>query len=661
MPSRLDSILKNLPKSYWSHDTARRRAHADRLATWRADWSVTESGDLTGEFGKILMREIQARFDPGAPVQDDKGQITGGGARHKQLIRSLRGDYHIMARTVDRLAMLHRVAPIVTGAGVDSPAWPVMYQWSQFDSSLVHKLQLCIALGSVGVKVSLTPTGDGESYYPPSLQVVTPDLLTVIPFPSHPLIPMIVIQHPDQKGQPTQVWDMSDPASPSWSGWTTLQGWIGRQRAAQQWDMRGEDYPWTYAGEVILPWQFYQGSYTPSTILDLSTSLMQDTVVKFLRDAWLDWIMMVGSFDRAVILADSPRVGFDRAMIDPSNVLVVSPAEQTDRPDKQDLKIIPNTSATVERLRKIESQLTLQTVQKYNSGFRLDQSNSPESGVAISLRLEGQWQERATQEQVHRPRDIQLVRILVASWNYLIRSGQLKGRMVQTDQGSSRFLLSGSSQDVVAEAIIPEGDDWFIEYPIVWRPEEKRAILDQVAKNVTDGLDSRVTHYLIANDLADTPKNRESALTELERRALEESTLTRLGLGVTRETLYQSSRGVPSADPAYLPIHEDNLSHPALLQLLAQVAQGGLDDTTAQLIQVSHSETDPIYPVSVDALRTVWGRGWSSWDAAHLPGITRLEWATGRLRAVLYWLRNGVGWMDGSERIDVDVVVRQIR
>jgi hypothetical protein len=478
-----------------------------------------------------------------------------------------------------------------------------------------------------------------QRFYAPTLTVVPPERVTAIAHPNNPLFPIAVIEHPESPRDVVKLWDLSDASNPTFSGWANVASIYSKRIAGRKWIVGGNDYPWRWRGRPILPWVLYQGDYAAQSLLPASTALQNDTIIKILRDAWLDWLQFVGSFDRAVVLSEVPLVGFEQAMIDPSNVLNLYP-EASDSIGsggaKPDLKVIPNASATVERLRKIEATLTAQMVQRYHSSFRAESSGTPESGVAIALRMDGQHQERQQQETAHRPRDLQLIRVLIAGWNHLVSAGMIRGTVSQEDSGESSVWLEPGLQDVTPELLIPECDDLSIEYPVVWRPEEKREILTHIADAVSRGLDSRVSYYLVENDIPDTPAHRRAALATLESRGLEELHTLRLGLGVNRDTLYKSQPSVPSEKdfPEYLSAtsRESYILPIGTVYALRDIETPGLPDTrVAELLHRIHLETG----APVDELSRVWQSSLDGWLLRHAPSVTDVTWAAGCLRRVL--------------------------
>lgn len=619
-------------------DECRRAVHREALVTWEAQWSLSGAGVLIGPFGELLHREIRKRFAPGPPAINDSGVESGPSARHLQLMRSVRGDWHAMRRIVEPWAMIHRAPASISGTSTESPAWNYLRQWSLLDSTLQHKLQWTLALRGCPVRLSWVPVDRTmQRFYAPTLAVVPPERVTAIAHPNNPMFPIAVIEHPESPRDLVKLWDLSDASKPSFSGWTDVGAIVSKKSKGCKWVMEGQAYPWRWRNRPILPWVMYQGDYSAQALLPASNALTNDTIVKILRDAWLDWIQFVGSFDRAVVLSDVPLVGFEQALIDPSNVMNLypeSPDAVGSKSTSIDLKIVPNASQTVERLRKIEASITAQMVQRYHSSFRAESSGSPESGVALSLRMDGQHQERQQQETAHRPRDLQLLRVLISGWNHLVASGMLRGTLDAEASGESSVWIDPTLPEPTLDLLIPESDDLSIEYPVVWRPEEKREILAAISDAVQRGLDSRVSYYLAATDTPDTPSARRAALTLLETRALEEIHTLRLGLGVSRDALYQTPPVVQGVAeyPEYL-----SESSAAWVAVASEEAQEALRAISLQALPedvVVAGLTSVAVATGVEvahALR-VWREAQESWMLRHAAGVTSEAWAAGCVR-----------------------------
>lgn len=506
----LDTFLMN--------ERQRRDGHRQRLICWEARWDRVKQGlyegELTGDFGRMIAREIETRFARGA--EDDKGE----GVRWKQMKNSLDVSFHLMHRLVDQLAMIHRRPLEVTGALGDSKVWRIARRKCNLDAVLQTKLEYCLALGSCGVRPKLV------AGHPPGLVVVPPHMLTVFPTPYNDMEAMIVIEH--SSNEAITVYDMSDPSNPRWEGWPSLAAWSASKDGvygySPTWEMSGEDYPWTYQGVPRLPWVFYQGTPTPTCILPQSKGLVQDTLDVILQRTWFQWVGYVGSFDRVAVVSDRPLDGFDQASIDPAVILnLFGPGE------RKTFHTIPNATEAVKRLWEVHSDRVEEMASRYNSGVQVKRSASAKSGAAIQLELSGLWQQRAQQETQHRDLDKALIEIEVATWNYLVRSGMMKAEQ------------------------LPESE-FELRYPTAWTADEKQVLLEAMSKSVAEGLYSPVDLYLLQNDLPDNKRNRRLALRALVERGQERKQVVLAGLLVPAEKLLPMpeppavSPGLPPAD-----------------------------------------------------------------------------------------------------------------
>jgi hypothetical protein len=422
------------------------------------------------------------------------------------MFNSLDCSWHAMHRIVDQRSMIHRRPLELSGDLADSESWKVARRMSNLDRVLSTKLQYSIALRACGVRPHIV---DG---YPPGLVVVPPSNLTVIPYPYNDLEPMVVIEY--QRDNSVSVWDMSDRENPKYEIWRNISSWRSGVDSPMS-AMNGEDYPWYYRNEPILPWVIYQGDSTPSSVLPVSRGLVQDTIDIILQRTWLGWVGYVGSFDRAIIMSDTMLTGYDQAMLDPSVIVNLF------GDGSKSVSVLPNSTDSVSKLWEIHSDRVQEIANKYSSNLYVRKSDQARSGVAIQLEMSGLWQYRSEQETLHKEKDRRLIEVQIASWNYCVRSGYIDYEL------------------------LPESD-FDLRYPTCWTADEQSRLRSEVLEAVKSGLASPVDYYLVSHDLPDTESNRVMAMERLQLIAAERLSLIRAGLLVDPTQLMSVPASVPS-------------------------------------------------------------------------------------------------------------------
>ncbi len=471
--------------NYDFFETKRKRKHLDALICFESEWSRATNGNrLYGPFGVLLQKYLDQTVSSG-PVNDNG---DGVGIKHAHLINSLDVSFHLQHRIVDQLAMIHRKGIKITGSLSEDLNWVECKEAVDLDVVLQHKLEYAIGLRACWVRPNV------EDGYPPGLVVVPPHLVTAIPFPNNPLRPMIVIE---ESSNGIMTWDFSDLENPFFAVWNTISDYRNFKKTGSNKSkkfMGGEDYPWYYDDKPIMGGVIYQGSSAPNCLLPTAGDMVVDTLEIILERSHLRWVSYVGAFPRPVIFSEKALEGSQQAMLEPSILINLFGV------GNKAMEIIPSSSDDLGKFWAQHSDRVQEILGRYDTGLQVRKSESAKSGVAIQLELSGLWQYRSQQETLHKKKDKELIKILVATWNYLYPD----------------------------KVIVQENFD--IQYPISWTSDEKERLLNSIRVDVDKGIKSPVDLYLAENELEDNPENRAKALEYLISKGAERKALIAAGL-----------------------------------------------------------------------------------------------------------------------------------
>lgn len=478
----------------YASEKKRKEIHLEAYQTWLGKWH-RRNNMLYEDFGRLLYREIIDVVQAGP-----KESPNGVGLKQAHIINCLDTSFHLMKRIVDQKAMIHRKPFALKGDIANDPNWVKLRLDSGIDCDLQHKLELSIALDCCGVRAYY------EEGFGPGLAVVPPHLITVLVSPTNPLIPVAVIEK-SCTGKGVTVWDIIGPEA-QYSSWKNLTDWVDykndKRSVSPIFMLAGEDFPWYWNNEAILPWEFYQDSAAPEEILPASRSKMRDTIDLILDRSYLRWAGKVGMFNKPLIISegDQPLDGIYQSMNEASNLVNLFGAASSQ------LSIIPDSSNAIEKAWDRITAQTQETLNRYDTAIQVKKSESAKSGVAIQLELSGLYQQRMQQEQQNRGKDQNLIRILIATYNYLVRCGE-----IPTEE--------------IAEK------DFEISYPIAWTADEKSRLVQEIKDQIVKGIKTPVDLYIIENDLPDDEIHRQKAMEVLRSRAAERKELIEAGLLLT--------------------------------------------------------------------------------------------------------------------------------
>lgn len=579
---------------------------------------------LDGEGGQLLRRCIQAKFAPGprARVTNQEGvEIETGYSYRWALIEALIDpSTHPVQRIANEMALLYRSGLGVSG-DISSPAWSWLEERSGVDRAMRRKQSDTLLLGSCVVRPTMRPFGQGQ-YYPPSLTVVPPDRCIAIEDPSRPgQCAVYLEQMKNGRSTPWMVIDVSDPSAPSFGFYTSPESWERGESAI--WEVVGAAYPWWWQGEPLMPAvvsTFRQGD----ELLPNIRPDMQSAIDRMLERAWIDVCKHVTGFSRAFLMAKSDVDGLAQTMIDPAVLGVLQSAGD------MTMEIIPDGTAAVSTQMEMFRARMLEWSQRYDTGFQIEESTSAQSGRALLVRLAGKEGVRNQMVTDARPVDEHAIKALVATHNYLVRSGQMSLRLV----GEQIKWTPNLPPVLSADLLIPEGDIR-LDYPHFWYSSEKREIRDEMVKAADAGYRDHREIWLfdrdLENDGPDGP-NWQAATDAIASNLNYAMQLAAQGFGLDAKTRYVIASRTPE-DEAQMHIPTPDVATTASRGLMLRKEFPG---RAAGLAGIGTSEKDlrararmlaDQTPMTSGAVREL-----SAWLAAHASDKDKLNVdATGNL------------------------------
>jgi hypothetical protein len=156
----------------------------------------------------------------------------------------------------------------------------------------------------------------------------------------------------------------------------------------------------------------------------------------------------------------------------------------------------------VARLDELHANRVDEVLARFDPGLKVKRSEGAKSGVAIRLELTGLYGLRDQMATRARPRDVAVIQALVATQNYLARSGQISLR--QTPDGSVTW--TPWLEPIPALALVPESSI-NVAYPHYWTSDERVQVRADLLEAVDAGRESPRALWLLDHDLEDDRPN----------------------------------------------------------------------------------------------------------------------------------------------------------
>lgn len=453
---------------------------------FEAQWHRPTGGGLAGPFGQQLSDEIRKAF-AGGPHQDyvldeQTGTRIGLGTplRWQQLEALTDPSFHPKRQAARELSVLYRNGLTISGE-IASPAWDWLKKRADIDRTMIRKQALEIGLGSVAIMPTFRQWGGGQ-YYPPALSIAYPDECIAIEDPANPGRASVFIRLSSapvsmralQKRRAALVWDVSDPSNPSYGAWSSVEAW--QRGHAPIFAMTGPAYPWWWQGEPLMPIACSQWNPASTELLPSSLSEHQEMLDLIRERTWCKHVGHSGSFQKALLLSDSELDGLRQSMIDPTVLLNVFGM------GTKSLAVVPDSTEATQRLWEMHRDRVAEWAQRYDTGFEVRDSESAKSGAAILLELTGKEVLAQQLETRARPVDTHAIQSVIATHNYLARSGQLS----LVSDGIKVRWTPGQPYTLTRDILIPEGEIE-LAYPRVWSSLERAKIREELVKAADRG------------------------------------------------------------------------------------------------------------------------------------------------------------------------------
>lgn len=463
-------------------ELARMQVAAQVRIGYEAQWYRAHSGgqggsSLAGPFGIMLAQEIRKVFSSGPTpdIVDQNNQVIGKESplRWRQLEALTDPAYNPKHQAARQLAVLYRNGLKVSGE-IASPAWNFLEARACIDRAMLRKQSLEIMQGSIALIPTFRQWGPGQ-YYPPSLDIVYPDECIAIRDPANPgrasifirLASIPVSKTSLQKRRVALVWDVSDPANPYYGQWPSLENWQSGADPTYSggFILEGADYPWYWQGAAIMPIACSQWDPSSDELLPSSQSEHQEMLDIIRARTWCAHVAHSGSFQRSILMSDSGVDGLNQSMIDPTVLLNVF------GPGAKSIATMPDSTESAQRLWAMWGDRVLEWARRYDTGFEVRDTGSAKSGAAIVLEMTGKDVLAQQLETRARPVDEHAIQGLAATYNYLIRSGQLS---VSSDGATLRWTPNAPAT-ISHDVMIPEGQI-DLAYPRSWSSLERKDI-----------------------------------------------------------------------------------------------------------------------------------------------------------------------------------------
>lgn len=517
-------------------DRSRRRESYLDLIVYEGDWCRPDRGwgwawaaPITGPFGKVLERAVQAHMEGGRGrdiTDEDTGRKLGETYpirwdRMLQMIQPAWNMSQLLAgkEGPGRNAPLYR-DPVDIG-GLDSVAWSALRSHVGLDAVLVEKQALGVALASAGVGVVLD-----DPRYPPAVQAFAPHEVTFLPHPWNPRMCAVAIHH--RLDGRVSVSDVTDHRRPVFGVWRSLADWRAGVPPLARTMLSGPDYPFKWAGEVLTHIIPVQGRAAPGCLQPPARSLRQLTIDTILELGWVRLTARVGSFNRVVLASEGAKrpEGLEELSLNPMAVGAVwggkAPA-------------IVQVGHSVDAAQKLY-EIAMADIQSHLSmldgDLRLRATESGvQSGRAIEIEREGVEDYARDQMRIQAPADARIVGLICAVWNWQVDNRLVDPGLVGLDTW----------------ARVPE-ERPTISYPLRWSQAERRTIAERMEK--TDPVGAECIRRGLSHTSSD---DRAAVFVDLRTAARQRAELAREGYGVPEATLYSDLPAAQDDTVTYTP------------------------------------------------------------------------------------------------------------
>lgn len=501
------------------------------------DWGRDRQGHLRGAYGRMIRREIEARFNSGPPsyryVDEEPQPIPGRYDRWDQLEALSDLGFDPLAQVVDGQHIIYDQPIQVRGELAASPVWRWLRQTAGLDRalSLHHRTEL--ALGSAVIRPVFQPWRSGI-YHPAGLRVTPPDQCIAVADPTSPgrLITYAeIIPAAPGTREHWLVWDVSDPGAPYLGRWESVDAWASGR--SPTWLMEGVHYPLWMGGRPIIgavAGQAVPETDEPMPFFRGRAQGLKDLVMQRL---WVDYVRHVSSINRALILSEIEVKGLSALVMDPTNVGNVW-AQAGVQPV---LQMIEHGLDGVQILWEMLRDRAEEWAQGVDPRFEVRRSSdAAKSGTALLIELTGQVQAANEAETRREPIDIAIIEMLCAAHNYLVRSGQI--RLMSGRGGIDWAPYRGTSGP---EWLIPEVEDLAIGYTRRWNEVERQRARADLFAAAEVGLEDWRAVWLFDRGLEDDRPDGENwtaAGVAIEGALAGKARFAALGMGVAAEKLW---------------------------------------------------------------------------------------------------------------------------
>lgn len=483
------------------YETARRESSARIRVVYEGLWARTDApesgGRLRGPFGEMFRRSLRAHFHGGPktrkgdPTRDEPAEVPIASdlrIRWKQLeaLADLSESANPLQLATEQLDLLYR-KPSAIGGDVATPAFAWLRERCGYDGHQQAKLKAMIGQQVIITRPTLTPYKSGQ-YRPAGLTLVTADNAIAVEDPSSPHTPLVFLEW-RPVARHWLVWDMRDPLTPRFGAWSSPDDWQHGGRPL--WVLEGPAYPWTYAGEPIMPIVIERWRPASGNPLSVNPGIAESVLDLMKARLWCLFVERAGSFEKALLFSDQPLEGGGTASMDPTPILNLFNGGQVSS------LVLSASTASSERLMESYRGRMLEWARRFNAGISLRETSAVKSGTALMLELTGAEQLAQQLETKALAPDTAILQALIATHNYLVRSGQCGVVESPTRPGTFRWIPGAVPS---MSALIPEGDIE-ITYRRQWNAIERQAIRTRLETAVDKGMADPRELYCLDHDL----------------------------------------------------------------------------------------------------------------------------------------------------------------
>lgn len=515
------------------HERERMKRARHLRVVAEGDWrrSRSDGSTLEGPWGRMMWDELTARFAAGAQEYTHEGP---DGARHtytvnerwRQIAATARLGRNPLQQVQAARSLLYR-SPIQITGDISGEAWEWLRARSGLDRLLRLRHELAMGVGSAVMRTTMRRYDTGV-YYPAGLKVVAPDECMAIADPS---APDRLAVYAEEVGDSWLIWDLSDPEWPRWGLWRNPERWARGDDAEV--GLEGPAYPWRWMGEPIMPVGVERADAAEVEPLPYYRGAEQEVKDLVVDDMWLGHVKQTGSFNRVTIFSEGPLSGLNQWRADPG---VVNHAFGGGA-EAAKLEVVDHSLDAAEILMEMHRARVQEWVHSVDPGLQVRESEAAKSGVALLIEQTGLVMAAQEAETRVRETDAHIIRALIATHNYGIRSGQVGVR--STADG----LRWAPGQ--VGGPLITEGP-FSAHYRRDWNEPERIRLYEQTREAVEAGLEDVEVLWLLRRGLDDDRPdgpNWRQARASVEASLLRRGEVARAGYGVPWEKLWLGPEG----------------------------------------------------------------------------------------------------------------------